>query len=170
LTGIEFQGTRSSAVSRLQRIAMIIGVQFMQDIGNMFAVHTQQYMSKDTYVKIIGRYEDQIKEIFGKNTNRQKATPDDVRVAYDLIVRDGSVPGGNFSNVWVEMFKIIGTDEQLRQEFDVTRIFMYIAQQLGAKNIEDFKRNVSQIQSQVMPDEEVDREVERGNLVPAVGE
>jgi hypothetical protein len=46
LTGAEFSGTRSSAVSRLQRLAMIIGMQFMQDIGTQFAVHTQQYMSQ----------------------------------------------------------------------------------------------------------------------------
>ena len=45
LTKSEFQGTRGSAVSRLQRIAMIIGMQFFQDIGTMFAVHTQQYMT-----------------------------------------------------------------------------------------------------------------------------
>lgn len=170
LTSAEFQGTRNSAVSRLQRLATIFGIQFMQDIGNMFAVHTQQYMKNDTYVKIVGRYEDQIQKIFGKDsTSRQKATPDDVRVAYDLIVRDGSIPGGNFSSAWIELFKIISTDEELRKEFDVTRIFMYIASELGAKNVEDFKRNLNRIEPTVMPDEEVSREVERGNLVE-VGE
>ncbi len=169
LTGIEFQGTRSSAVSRLQRIAMIIGMQFMHDVGNMFAVHTQQYMSRDSYVKIVGRHEDQIQKIFGEGAGRQKASPDDIRVAYDLIPRDGSVPGGNFSNVWVEMFKIIGTSQELMQEFDITRIFMYIAHELGAKNVEDFKRNINQIQPSTMPDEQVSREVDRGNLVPIGG-
>ena len=171
LTGVEFQGTRSSAVSRLQRIAMIFGMQFMQDVGNMFAVHTQQYMTEDTYVKIIGRYEEQLQEIFGSDKiGRQKVTPDDVRVGYDLIVRDGSVPGGNFSGAWLELFKIIGTSPELNQQFDITRIFMHIAHQLGAKNIEDFKRNVNQIQPEVRPDEEVVRDVERGDLVPAIGE
>ena len=64
------------------------------------------------------------------------------------------------------MFQTIGTDPDLRREFDVTRIFMYIAQQLGAKNVEDFRRNVNQIQTQTMSDEQVVNEANKGNLVP----
>ena len=166
LTKGEFQGTRGSAISRLQRLAMIIGMQFMQDIGTMFAVHTQQYLTQEAFVKITGRYEDQLKGHFGKDAKVASASPHDLAINYDLIVRDGSIPGGNFSEAWLEMFKIISTDEVLRQEFDTTRIFMYIAQQLGAKNVEDFRRNVNNIQPQVMPDEQVDREAQAGNLVP----
>jgi hypothetical protein len=141
-------------------------MQFMQDIGNMFAVHTQQYMSKDTYVKIVGRYEDQLAKIFGKDKTRIKVTPYDITVDYDLITRDGSIPGGNFSSSWIDLFKIIGTTPELMGQFDVTRIFMYIAQQLGAKNVEDFRRNVNQVQGRVMPDEEVANQVQAGNMVP----
>ena len=165
LTSVEFQGTRGSAVSRLQRLAMIIGIQAMQDIGTMFAVHTQQYMSQETYVKIVGNYPEQLAAIFGGKTNI-RVTPQDMIINYDLIVRDGSIPGGNFSSAWIEMFKVIGTTPELMQQFDVSRIFMYIAQQLGAKNVEDFRRNLNRVQGQVMPDEQVMDQVQRGNLVP----
>ena len=166
LTKGEFQGTRGSAVSRLQRTAMLIGAQFMQDIGTMFAVHTQQYMSQETYVKIVGNHAEQLAKTFGKETTRARVTPYDMAINYDLIVRDGSIPGGNFSDSWIELFRVIGTTPELMQQFDITRIFMYIAQQLGAKNIEDFKRNMSQIQPQVMPDGEVAKQAQAGNLVP----
>jgi len=165
LTGAEFQGTRGSAVSRLQRIAMLLGMQFMQDIGYMFAVHTQQYMSKDTYVKLAGRNQDQLHSIFGSG-DRVAVTPFDLAIDYDVVVKDGSIPGGNFSDAWIEIFKIIGTSPELAATFDISRIFMFIATQLGAKNVEDFRRNVNQVQPQVMPDETVVREAERGNLVP----
>ncbi len=165
LTSAEFQGTRGSAVSRLQRIAMIIGMQFMQDIGTQFAVHTQQYMTQDAYVSTVGRYAEQLAKTFG-NQKRAKVSPSSLAINYDLIVRDGSIPGGNFSGSWVELFKIIGTTPELMQQFDVTRIFTYIAQQLGAKNVEDFKRNIGRIQTQTMPDEQVMDQVQRGNLVP----
>ena len=164
LTGAEFQGTRGSAVSRLQRIAMIIGLQFMQDIGTMFAVHAQQYMSQASFVQITGRNADQMKAIFG--ANRARANPEDIMVNYDLIVRDGSIPGGNFSNAWIDLFKTIGTSPELSQQFDVTRIFMYIASQLGAKNVEDFRRNMDNIQTKVLPDETVQDQVRAGNFVP----
>jgi hypothetical protein len=166
LTGAEFQGTRGSAISRLQRLAMIIGMQFMQDIGTMFAVHTQQYMTQDTYVKVVGRYADQLGATFG-GKDRAKVTPFDMAINYDLIVRDGSIPGGNFSSSWIELFKTIGTNPELAQQFDVTRIFMYIAQQLGAKNVEDFRRNINRMQAVSMPDEQVMNEVQKGNMVPS---
>jgi len=165
LTRSEFQGTRGSAISRLQRVASIIGMQFMQDIGYMFATHTQQYMSQDTYVKTIGRNQEKLTKIFGAQ-ERVPITPFDLAIDYDVIVRDGSIPGGNFSEIWVQLFQIIGNSEQLSQEFDTFRLFSYIASELGAKNIEDFRRNANQIQPTVMGNEEVSRGVEQGNLVP----
>lgn len=165
LTRSEFQGTRGSAMSRLQHVAMTIGMQFMQDIGTMFAVHTQQYMSQETYVRIVGRYAEQLTKIFGGKRNT-RVSPYDLAVNYDVIVRDGSIPGGNFSDAWIEMFKVIGSQPELMQQFDVTRIFMYIAQQLGAKNVEDFRRDINQVQGQVMPDEQVMQQVQAGNMIP----
>ena len=167
LTSTEFEGTRGSAVSRLQRLAMIIGYQYFQDTGTMFATHTQQYMSKETYVRIAGRHADRLANIYGKGKENVRVTPYDLSVYYDLLMRDGSIPGGNFSRAWIDMFKTIGTDQELRREFDVVRIFMFIAHQLGAKNVEDFRRNLDQIKPEVMPDEKVQSEVQKGNLVPA---
>jgi hypothetical protein len=165
LTSAEFQGTRGSAVSRLQRIAMIIGMQFAQDIGTMFAVHTQQYMSKPQWVKATGRYAQQLQSTISP-TGRVKADPYKISVNYDMIVRDGSIPGSNFSDAWIQLFKVIGSSEPLMAEFDISRIFMYIAQQLGAKNVEDFKRNMNNIQTQTMPDEQVSQQAQAGNLIP----
>lgn len=164
LTKGEFQGTRGSAVSRLQRLAMIIGMQFMQDIGTQFAVHTQQYMKKETYVSIVGKYEQQLFKRF--NRKKVKVSPLDLAISTDLIVRDGSIPGGNFSEAWIQMFNIIGNSEQLTQEFDMFRIFTYIASELGAKNVEDFRRVVDQTQVTTIPDEEAARQAQAGNLVP----
>ncbi len=165
LTKGEFQGTRGSAISRLQRLAMIIGMQYIQDIGTMFAVHTQQFMSQEVYVKAIGRNAESLINTFGQK-DRIPVSIYDLAINYDTIVRDGSIPGGNFSDAWLQLFQTIGTSPELNQQFDVTRIFMYIAQQLGAKNVEDFKRNVNRINPTVMPDEQVEREVQAGNMIP----
>jgi len=166
LTGAEFSGTRNSAISRLQRMAMIIGMQFMQDIGTQFAVHTQQYMTQEAYVNVAGRYAEQLMKNFTGGKIRGRVSPSDLAINYDLIVRDGSIPGGNFSQAWIELFKIIGTSPELAQQFDVTRIFTYIAQQLGAKNVEDFRRNVNNTQMVSMPDQQVAQQVQAGNFMP----
>jgi hypothetical protein len=169
LTKGEFQGTRGSAMGRLQRIAMIIGMQFMQDIGGMYAVHTQQYMDKELFVRLVGRHQEQFETIFGPSSvtkGRAKVGPYDLAIDYDVLVRDGSIPGANFSEAWVHLFRTIGGSPELQQQFDVTRIFMHIATQLGAKNVEDFKRVAANTNVQQMPDDQVASEVQKGNLVP----
>jgi len=166
LTGAEFSGTRSSAVSRLQRLAMIIGMQFMQDIGTQFAAHCQQYMTQESYVNVEGRYAEQLMKNFTNGKTRGRVSPNDLAINYDLIVRDGSIPGGNFNSSWIELFKTIGTNQELNQQFDIVRIFTYIAQQMGAKNVEDFRRNINNIQATTMPDEQLMQQVQAGNMVP----
>jgi len=167
LTKGEFQGTQQGGYSRLARIAMIIGLQAMQDTGYQFATNTQQMMDKETYVRATGRWQEQLMREYGIQPSEHiKVTPFDLLVEYDTFVRDGSVPGSNFSEGWLQMFQILSSSEELMQQFDMTRIFMHIARSRGAKNVEEFKRNASQIQPQVMPDEGVAREVERGNLTP----
>ena len=139
----------------------------MQDTGYQFATNTQQMMDNETYVRATGRWQEQLMREYGvEPSGHIKVDPFKLLVDYDVFVRDGSVPGSNFSEGWLQMFNILAGSEELMQQFDMTRIFMHIARSMGAKNVEEFKRNASQVQTQVMPDENVAREVERGNLTP----
>jgi len=168
LTGMEFEGTRSSAMGRLGYIAQIIGLQAMQDIGYFFASHTQQLMTQEAYVDTIGRWQEQLDREYGEGA-QLKATPFDLLIDYDVEIRDGSIPGSNFSQVWVQMFETIANHPELYQSFDITRIFKHIARNSGAKNVSEFLRQGGQMQPQQMGDEEAVREAERGNLVPVEG-
>lgn len=169
LTKAEFQGTKGASISRLERIAKVIGIQSMQDIGYMFASHAQQMMDEEHYVKVTGRWRETLLREYGVQGNSMKVSPLDILIDYDVMVRDGSIPGGNFSQTWVNLYKVIASTPELIKELDTVRIFMHIARGLGAKNVEDFRRNTGMIQPVVKPDELVSREVERGNLVSAEG-
>ena len=130
----------------------------MQDLGMMLASHTQQLLSQDTYVKIVGRSEERLREIISpSNADRLQVTPLDILVSYDVIAHDGSVPGGNFSGSWVELFKILLSSPALQGQFNLPAIFKYIAFNLGAKNVTDFV---------VRPDEQVQQQAQAGNLAP----
>ena len=159
LTGKEFEGTRQGGFTRLERIAKIVGVQSMQDIGYMFAYHTQQFMSKDVSIKITGRWKERLMQEYG-NATHLKVSPFDLLVDYDLKVRDGSIPGGNYSGVWENMFKLMSEHPELQQKFDLIRIFKHIIRNNGAKNTEEF------IKVKQLPDEQVAQQVQSGNLVP----
>lgn len=161
LTAGEFEGTRAQSFSRMERLAKIIGLQAMQDIGYMFASHTQQLMEEDVYVKTTGRYQETITNMFASSVKngRMKATPYDILIEYDLKIRDGSVPGGNFNPIWIDIWKAIIADPGLSQQYDSVKIFKYIAKSTGAKNIDEFVR------VKAAPDQQVVEGVDRGNLV-----
>ena len=159
LTGKEFEGTRQGGFTRLERIAKIVGVQAMQDIGYMFAYHTQQFMSEEVYVKTTGRWQERLMLEYG-NATHLKVSPFDLLINYDMKVRDGSVPGGNYSGMWENMFGLMSEHPELQEKFDLVRIFKHIARNNGAKNAEEFVR------VQKMPDEQVASEAQAGNLVP----
>jgi len=167
LTGAEFRGTQAGKVSRLQRMAQVIGLQGMQDIGMFFASHTQQFMSQETFVKITGRWREDLADQFQLDpSHRASVSPNDIAIGTDVLVRDGSVPGGNFSEAWLQLFNTIMTNQEMSQEFDVVRIFTHIAKNLGAKNVEDFKRKSKNVNTQVQSDDQVAKQVKAGNLRP----
>jgi hypothetical protein len=168
LSAREYQGTVQGAVSRLERMAKIIGIQGMQDIGYMFAHHAQQLMSEDVYVRIAGDWPAALEQSVGVRAGRAKVSPYDILVDYDLLVRDGSIPGGNFSDVWVQLFQTIAQQPALLQRFDIVRIFKHIALNSGAKNVDDFELR-QQTNAIVSPDEQVLDQVQRGNLVELLG-
>ena len=169
LTSQEFQGTRAGAISRMERVARLISYQAMSDIGHMFASNTQQMMSKPTYIKMVGAWPEVLKREYGAiDGEKFPVDPIDLIIDYDVKIRDGSVPGGNFAQSWVNLFQTIGQSQELTQRFDIVRIFKHIARNLGAKNVEDFERqSPQQVNPEMRSDEDVMREVERGNLVPS---
>jgi len=160
LTGKEFEGTQKGGFTRLERVAKIVGVQAMQDIGYMFAYHTQQFMTEEVYIKTTGRSQERLMMEYG-DTTHLKVSPYDLLIDYDLKVRDGSVPGGNYSGVWENMFKLLTEHPELQQKFDIMRIFKHILRNNGAKNTEEF------IKVQQLPDEQVAQQAQAGNIVPA---
>jgi hypothetical protein len=168
LTKAEFQGTASGAVSRLERIAKIIGLQAMLDLGEFFAAHTQQMMDEPQYLKVTGDWTELLLQEYQGQVNRGRIqiSPDDLNVNYDVLVRDGSIPGGNYSEVWLQMFQMLTNHPELSQSFDLVRIFKHIARNAGAKNVNEFVRRGGDMQAQVMPDEQVAEQVQEGNIIP----
>ncbi len=159
LTKGEFQGTRSSAISRVERLARIISMQAFHDLGYMMAEHTKQLMSEETYVDITGRWQEELAQMFG-NDKRAKVTPFDIMTNYDVTISDGSLPNGP-TELWSQIAKILTENPGVGQQFDMVRIYEYIFTLGGAKNVSDFR-----VKPKVLPDEQVMEQANRGNIVP----
>ena len=168
LTGAEFQGTRAGGINRLERIAKVVGMQGIQDIGTFFGNNNSQMMQNPAYVQLSGEWQEVLMLEFGADVsrNRLRVSPEMLDINYNITVRDGSIPGGNFTDSWVQLFQILGSNPELSQKFDVVRIFTHIARNLGAKNVHDFVRKGGGINPQTMPDSQVLNQAQAGNLVP----
>jgi hypothetical protein len=166
VTAEETKSTRTSALSRLTKAAKIASLQAMQDIGYMFAVHTQQLMSKDTYVKAVGSWRDTLLKEYGNESIL--VSPFDLIIDYDLIVKDGSVPMGD-SESWLEVWRVMSQQPALWQSFDMVRIFKHIARIMGAKDVNEFTLNagpIPPVDMKINSQETIDKGVQQGNIVP----
>ncbi len=169
ISASESQSTRMSGLARLERPAQLVSCQFMLAIARMFASNVQQFMSQEVYVKTVGELEQRLRSDFGMQpkAGRIQVSPWDLLVAYDINVHDGAVPGKEDTQIWSELFQILGQNPELAQAFDVVRIFKHIARQMGARNVDQFVR---QQPIEVMPDEQVAQNLDRGNLAPIGGD
>lgn len=174
VTAEEVRADKIGGLSRLERLAKIVGWMGFHDLGMMLASHTQQLMEEETFVKITGEYADILRREYGITAGRIPVSPIDILVNYDVLVRDGSVPGGNYSEAWTQLLPIILQDPEIRQVKDVNKIINYVLRNSGVKDPYQFDRPVAPvqgppIQAQVVPPEDVMQQVEAGNLVPLNG-
>ena len=168
VTATETKGTMSAALSRLTKAAKIASLQAMQDIGYMFAVHTQQLMSKDTYIKATGSWGDVLRQEYG-DASRINVTPFDLIVDYDVVVKDGSTAVGGDTEGWIEIFRIMSQQPQMYQNFDMVRIFKHIARIMGAKDINEFilqQGPVPPVKVTTSSQENIENQTQQGNMVP----
>lgn len=164
LSAAEFSGTQSQALGRLQSLAMIVGQQLIQDVGYMFAMHTQQMMQEDVWVNTVGAWQDQLLAHYGPQiqNDRMRVTPQDLNIDFDITVNPEGQ--GQATQFWIQMFDTIAKTPELYQLIDVGRVFRYVASQLGAKNVDNFLR--APIQPVGAPTADVMAQAQAGNMVP----
>jgi hypothetical protein len=165
VTATEFQSTRMSALSRLQKAARIISLQAMHDIALFYAYHTQQFMSQNAYVRTAGKWQEALQTEYGI-IDAVPVTPFDLDVMFDVAVHDGSITGSEYSTDWVTLYSVLMKNPEAAGRIDLTRVFLHIARLLGEKNIQDFLRKGAPMQSEVLPDQQVGELAASGQLTP----
>ena len=171
----EARSTRIAGLSRNEKTAWLFGVQFMQNAGEWLASNTLQFMNEEQYVRITGDYERVLMAEYGETPgldlqrNAQgtfaKVNFAELDVNYDVAVSDGSLPSGEFADVWERLVNNSASHPELFQSLDFTRIWLHTARLLGAKNPQAFLKKAD-IQPEVRPDAEVEAGAQAGNLVP----
>ena len=104
----------------------MISVQAMQPLGELLASNVQQLMSEETYVKAVGSWVEKLTNTFGYPAERIQneripVTPLDMLVAYDLVSHDGSIPGSQNIDAWIQAFQVTAQNPHLMQILEEAR-------------------------------------------------
>jgi len=160
------QGARTATFSRLEKYARLIDLQSHQGIAEQFASNTIQLMEMETFIQVLGEYAERMSEDPNATVDNGRAlvNPLDLVVDYDILAHTGSIPGSEDPNLWMSVMEIAGANPYLNSILDWGKLFKHTVKQMGAKSIDDFI--LSGKPPTVMPDEEVQRQVQAGNAVP----
>ena len=164
LSAAEFTATNSHAMGRLESLARIVGSQYLHDLGYMLAMHTQQFISAPVYIQTVGEWQQQLQTMYGNtiHNNRMKVTPSDLNIDYDIVVNGQDIRGQAQAGMWLQLYQTILQNPWIAPEYDLGRIFRYIAVSLGAKNVDNFLR----VQPVLAPTGDVMAGVQAGNMMP----
>lgn len=167
LTGQEFIGTRQASLGRLESIARIVSSQMLYDLAYMLASHTQQLMTDDMWIDVSGRYSEVLTTRYGAQIQmgKMKVRPEELWIDFDINPADYSYSKDQDAQLWNQLFQTVASQPELNQMFDITKIFKYVAELMGAPNVDDFVRD-QVIMNQVQPTEDVMSQAQAGNVVP----
>lgn len=175
VSSAEARFSASAGVSRREKDAKFMGIQAHYDIALWLASNTLQYSSEEMYVKILGQYEDVLQQEYGDAVTRDavgnlfvKTDLSELDVDFDVIVQDGTVPTGEYADVWERLMSNAAAHPEIYQRLDFVRIWLHVARLLGAKNPQDFLKPMN-MQMQVVPDQVAAAQEQSGNFVPLEG-
>mgnify|MGYP001221277941 CR=1 FL=1 len=154
-TATEVRTSTSFGVNRLKTTAEWFSAVGFDPLSQMLVQNTQQHYDQTQQFKIAGDL------LQTGGSQFIQVTPDVIGGFFDFVPVDGTLPIDRFAQVslWQNLFAQIRNFPELRMGYDLGRIFEYVAQIAGLKNITQFK-------VQVTPDRVLQMQAMEGNAIP----
>lgn len=152
----EVRQSNSMSINRLKTQAEFMSAQGWAPHSQKLLQMSQQHYEAEMQLRLAG-------SLVGNDTQFLGITPQDIAGFYDFVAVDGTMPVDRYAqaNLFTQMFAQIRQFPELVQGYDLPKIFAYVLQLSGLKNINQFK-------VEVQPDEQVATGRANGNL-QAVG-
>jgi hypothetical protein len=149
-TATEVRTSGQAAASRLASQARVISSQAIVDLTTMMGLNNQQFLSEEFYMQVVGQEGAQ---------KPLRVTPDQLVGDFYYPVHDGTLPIDRVAmlDIWKELMIGVLQDQELRQTYSIPKLFEHVAELGGARNIQTFR-------TQVLPDGQVDRMAQAGNI------
>lgn len=138
-TATEVRTSGEAAASRLAAQSRLISAQALVDLTEQMSLNIQQFMEEDVYLNIVG-----MKGIM----EPIHILPEHLVGDFHFPVNDGTLPIDRVAmlDVWKEIYMAVSQDPNLGARYDTGKIFEYIAELGGAKNLSQFELQVSPMQ------------------------
>lgn len=158
-TATEVRTSSSFGVNRLKTVAEWFSATGFSDMAQTLLQTTQQHYSGREKLRLAGD--------FFLHPGAQKeleVSPQAIQGFFDFTGVDGTLPVDRFAqvNMWTQLLQQMGQSPQVLQQYDLGRIFAWVAQLGGLKNIHRFKVEIQE-------PEQLLSQQDRGNVVPIGG-
>jgi hypothetical protein len=153
-TATEVRSSTTFGITRLKTMCEWFSAVGFSPLTKKLIMSTQQLMEGERQYRIVG---DQ--RLWGGQYI--PINPDLIRGFYDFVPVDGTLPVDRFAqvNLWQTLLSNMARVPGALQSYDISRIFAFVAQLGGLKNIDRFR-------IQVMPDQQLMQQAQAGNVVP----
>lgn len=160
-TATEVRTSSSFGINRLKTNAEFYSATGFSDLAILLLQQTQQLMSVERQVRIAGA------DAWGvPGAERHlRVTPQDIQGFFDFVPVDGTLPIDRFAqvNMWASLLQQMAQAPQVLMQYDLGKIFAFVAQLAGLKNI-------SQFRVQMGSPEQLMQQAAAGNIVPIGGQ
>lgn len=153
-TATEIRTSSTFGINRLKTSSEYYSATGWSPLAQMMVQNSQQYYSAERKFRIVGDL------VLEAGENFINVNPESIQGFYDFVPVDGTLPVDRFAqaNMWQQMLQQLPKIPQVAAQYDIGRIFAWVAQLAGLKNIHQFK-------IQVQPDALLQQQQQQGNLV-----
>lgn len=154
-TATEVRTSTGFGVNRLKTITEYISAMGISPLAQRMVSRSQQFYDGGQKFKIVGDLAQMAGPAF-MNVNKA-----DITGAFDFVPVDGALPVDRMAmaTLWQNIMAQMRNYPQILQQFDMAKVFTYVAQLGGIRNINQFK-------VQVVPDQQLLQQQQVGNVVP----
>lgn len=160
-TATEVRTSTNFGVNRLKTISEYMSSTGFGPLSQKLIQNTQQFYDAPKRFKIVG----DLAKMAGQKF--MLVNPNDIQGFYDFVQVDGSLPVDRFAQValWKDLLATLRVAPEIAMRYDVAKMFAWVAQLAGLKNINQFEH----VQVQVSPDQQIAQQAAAGNIVPMRG-
>lgn len=139
-TATEVRSSNTAAAGRQKVTTEYMSALGFEDFAQQILMNSQQYFDAELKLRIVG----DLAMIAGPNF--MQVNPALIAGNFDYVPIDGTFPLDRFAqvNLWKELMAAILGNPQMAMQYDIGRIFAYVAQLAGIRNIDRFKVQVMQ--------------------------